>query len=141
MITTSTDIVPSENLLVVINEFPKPQNITDTHSWFGLINQVACGYYLRPIIASFWDLVKQSNIHMDQGTRYLILEYKRIILENITEGIHAFDPSRQTCLQTYWIRNGVAYLLQKHCSCELTNNLLCCPEGWKLVYVGSHFTS
>ena len=78
---------------------------------------------------------------MERDTRYLILESKKIILENITEGIHAFDPSRQTCLQTYCIRNGVAYLLQKNCSCELTNKLLCCPEGWKLVYAGSRFTS
>ena len=35
-------------------------------------------------------------------------------------GTHAYDPSKQTCLQ---------------------NIPLCCPEGWKLVHAGSHFTS
>ena len=35
---TPTGIAPSERLLVAIKLFPKPENITDAHSWFGLIN-------------------------------------------------------------------------------------------------------
>ena len=41
---TPTGIAPSERLLVAIKEFPKPENITDARSWFGLVNQVAWGY-------------------------------------------------------------------------------------------------
>ena len=35
---TPTGIAPSERLLVAIKLFPNPENITDAHSWFGLIN-------------------------------------------------------------------------------------------------------
>ena len=140
---TLTGIAPWEKLLVPIKEFPKPENITDSHSWFGLINQVAWGYSLSAIMAPFRDLVKHNQTFTWNKTLdTLFLESKKVMLEKITEGIHALDPSRQTCLQTDLSRNRVGYLLlQKHCSCEPTNNPLCYLEGWKLVYAGSHFTS
>ena len=124
---TPTGIAPSEKLLVAIKEFPKPENITDAHSWFGLINQVAWGYSLSPIMAPFRDLVKHhQTFTWNKNLDTLFLESKKIILEKITEDIHASDPSKQTCLQTDWSRNGIGYLLlQKHCSCEPTNNPLC----------------
>ena len=140
---TPTGIAPSEKLLVAIKEFPKPESITDACSWFGLGNQVAWGYSLSPIMSPFRDLVKHNQAFTwNETLDTLFLESKKIILEKITEGIHGFDPSRQTCFQTDWSRNGVGYfLLQKHCSFEPTNNPLCCPERWKLVYAGSCFTS
>ena len=53
-----------------------------------------------------------------------------------------FDAAKATCLQTDWSREGIGYLLlQKHCSCEPSNNPLCCTDGWKLVLTGSCFTS
>ena len=139
---TPTGIAPSEKLLVAIKEFPKPENITDARSWFGLINQVAWRYSLSPIMAPFSDLVKHhQTFTWNENLDTLFLESKKIILKKITEDIHAFNPSKQTCLQTDWSRNGIGYLLQKHCSCEPTNNPICCAEGWKLVYARSYFTS
>ena len=32
-------------------------------------------------------------------------------------------------------------LLQQHCNCNTSNAPICCPEGWKLIYAGSRFTS
>ena len=53
-----------------------------------------------------------------------------------------FVAAKPTCLQTDWSREGIGYLLlQKHCSCEPSNNPLCCTDGWKLVLTGSCFTS
>ena len=94
-------------------------------------------------MAPFRDLVKHNQtFKWNETLDTLILESKKIILEKIAGGVHVFDPSRQTCLQTDCSRNRVGYLfLQKHCSCEPINNPLCCPEGLKLLFAGSCFTS
>ena len=76
---TPTGIAPSEKLLVAIKEFPKPENITDARSWFGLINQVALGYSLSPIMAPFSDLVKHNQTFTwDETLDTLFLESKKI---------------------------------------------------------------
>ena len=38
---TEEGIKPSKNILEAILNFPKPANITDARSWFGLVNQVS----------------------------------------------------------------------------------------------------
>ena len=38
---TTNQVRPNQTYLDAIRNFPKPQNITDMRSWFGLINQVA----------------------------------------------------------------------------------------------------
>ena len=82
-------------------------------------------------MAPFRDIVKHNQTFTwNKMLDTLFLESKKVMLEKITEGIHALDPSRQTCLQTDLSRNRVGYLLlQKHCSCEPTNNPLCYLEG------------
>ena len=95
----------------------------------------------------FRDSVKHNQTFKWNKTLHtLFLESKKIILEKITESIHAFDPSRQTCLQTDWSRNRVGYLLlQKHCSCEPTNNRLSVyaaqKDGNYILYAGSRSIS
>ena len=67
---------------------------------------------------------------MEQDTRYLIFRIQEDHNREITEGVHVFDPSKQTCLQSDWSKHEIGYLLlQKPCSCEPTNSLLCFPEG------------
>ena len=39
---TSTNVRPCKKYFDAIQNFPTPTNITDVHSWFGLINQVSC---------------------------------------------------------------------------------------------------
>ena len=38
---TPNVIAPTDKILTVIKDFPKPQNITDVCSWFGLVKQLA----------------------------------------------------------------------------------------------------
>ena len=38
---TPNGIALTDKILTAIKDFPKPQNITDACSWFGLVNQVA----------------------------------------------------------------------------------------------------
>ena len=52
----------------------------------------------------------------------------------IHNNIHVFKLTRA--------RKGLAtYFLQKYCDCTLDHTPTCCPEGWKLVFAGSRFTS
>ena len=76
---TPTGIAPSQKLLVAIKEFPKPENITDACSWFGLMNQVALGYSLSPTMAPFRDLVKHNQTFTwNETLDNLFLESKKI---------------------------------------------------------------
>ncbi|KAL5016074.1 hypothetical protein ScPMuIL_005663, partial [Solemya velum] len=56
------------------------------------------------------------------------------------EGVKIFDRNKVTCLATDWSKDGIGFwLVQKHCECD-TDKPFCCPEGWKIVLVGSRFT-
>ena len=54
---TDDGVTPADSMLSAIENFPAPKNITDARSWFGLVNQVAWAYSLRPIMQPFSDLV------------------------------------------------------------------------------------
>ncbi len=55
--------------------------------------------------------------------------------------VQSYDISQTTCIQLDWSKDGVGYLLlQKHCQCA-TVSLVCCENGWKLIYAGSRFTN
>ena len=39
-------------------------------------------------------------------------------------------------------KESIEYLLlQKYCECDTTKAPACCPEGWKFIFAGSHFTT
>ena len=64
------------------------------------------------------------------------------IVSLVKEGIRTFDISRRTCLQTDWSKDGIGYLLlQQYCECNPRNAPVCCPDGWRLIYAGSRFTT
>ena len=54
---TPSGITSSEPMLEAILSFPIPRTLTDTRSWFGLVNQVAWAYSLGPVMLPFRDLV------------------------------------------------------------------------------------
>ena len=128
---TPNGITPTDKILTAIKDFPMPQNITVAHSWFGLVKQVAWEYSLRPIMTPVSDLVKHNQTFTwNETLDKLFADSKQIIIEKIKEGIHMFDAAKATCLQTDWSREGIGYLLlQKHCSCEPSNNPSCCTDG------------
>ena len=133
---------PSDNILSAIRDFPTPINITGARSWFGLV-KVAWAYAISPIMQPIQELVKRNftftwNNTLDQ----LFNNSKDILISKVKERIHSFDTSRETILQNDWSKEGIGYLLlQKYCEWDTTKAPTCCPEGWKLVFAGSCFTT
>ena len=72
----------------------------------------------------------------------LFSDSRSLHIINIQEGIKTFHISKYTCLQTDWGKDEIGYLLlQQHCFCPLTTVVKSCPEGWRLVFTCSRFTT
>lgn len=90
-------------------EFPKPKNITDVRSWFGLINQVSYAFSMTGKMLPFRQLLKPSTpFHWDDDLDNLFEESKLVILSEITEGVRIFDKTRPTC---DWSKTGIGFWL------------------------------
>ena len=50
---TPTGIAPSNHILSTIRNFPKPTDLTNARSRFGLVNQIAWAYSTSPIMEPF----------------------------------------------------------------------------------------
>lgn len=75
---------------------------------------------------------------MDNTLNQLFINSKDIIIGKVC----TFDLQRHTRLQTDWGKNETGYLLlQKYCDSALDRMPTCCPEGWRLVFAESRFTS
>lgn len=139
---TPTNVRPCPQYLEAIRNFPTPTSITDIRSWFGLVNQVSYAFASAQRMSPFRDLLKPGiQFHWTDELDHLFQESKQIIIGEIHEGVRIFDKSKPTCLATDWSRDGIGFfLLQKHCTCSPVKPL-CCKDGWKIVLVGSRFTS
>ena len=72
----------------------------------------------------------------------LFSDSRSLHIINIQEGIKTFHISKYTCLQTDWSKDEIGYLLlQQHCFCPPTTVVKSCPEGWRLVFTCSRFTT
>ena len=91
----------------------------------------------------FRELVKaNSKFTSDDNLDKIFNDSKAKIVTLVEEGIHTFDTSHRTCLQTDWSKDGIGYLLlQQYCECDPENAPICCPDGWRLVYAGFRFTT
>ena len=49
----SSGILPSDHILIAIQDFPTPKTLTYATSWFGLVNQVAWAYAISPVMQPF----------------------------------------------------------------------------------------
>ena len=138
---TFDSVRPCKRYLRAIMEFPKPKNITDVRSWFGLINQVSYAFSMTEKMLPFRQLLKPSTpFYWDDHLDSLFQDSKLVILSEIAEGVRIFDKTRPTCLATDWSKTGIGFwLFQKHCECPGTD-LLCCRTGWKITLVGGRFT-
>ena len=58
---TADGVVPSENMLSTIADFPQPTDLTSAPSEFGLVNQVSRAYAVSPITQPFCDLIKLNQ--------------------------------------------------------------------------------
>jgi len=140
---TSNGVAPSNTILSSISGFPTPSTISDARSWFGLVNQVSWAYSISPIMQPFRNLLKpNTKFYWDETLQNLFETSKTNIIKSVHKGVAAFDPTLKTCLQSDWSKDGIGYLLlQKHCSCTSHIIPTCCPQGWRLVYAGSRFTT
>jgi hypothetical protein len=138
---THDSVRPCKKFLNAILNFPKPTNITDIRSWFGLINQVSYAFSSTERMLPFRELLKPgSTFHWTPELNTSFEESKSVIVSEIERGIRIFDKSKPTCLATDWSKNGIGFwLFQKHCTCDSTDTF-CCPTGWKVTLVGSRFT-
>ena len=140
---TSSNVVPSDALLDSIRNFPALHDIHDVRSWFGLINQVSYAHQTAPEMEPFRELIKKNaKFRWDEQLQELFENSKEMIIRAVHQGVQMYDVGRTTALQCDWSKQGVGYvLLQKHCKCPTEKSVLCCPDGWRLVFTGSRFTN
>ena len=140
-VISNETVRPSDKYLQAIKDFPKPKNITDVRSWFGLINQVSYSFSMSQAMLPFRQLLKPDIPFQWNEEMQLIFEQsKNIIINDIKNGVYIFDKTRPTCLATDWSKEGIGFWLsQKHCSCP-NKKPFCCKSGWKTCLIGSRFT-
>ena len=139
---TPTTVQPCARQLDAILNFPKPLNITDIRSWFGLVNQVAYAFAAAPCMLPFRNLLKPGTpFQWSDELDSAFDKSKAEIVKEIKTGVEIYDKRRPTCLATDWSKTGIGFwLLQKHCDCP-TSKPFCCKTGWRVSLVGSRFTS
>ena len=130
---SALSVRPTAKMLSAIKEFLSLRTITDIRSWIGLVNQVSPFFAARPKLRPFRELLKAPavgrKVYWDDNLEALFQESKRIIKEEVMEGIATFSMDRVTCLATDWSKEGMGYLLlQKKCGCEKVDSR-CCPGG------------
>ena len=137
---TGSEVKPLPKYLEAIESFPRPRNITDARSWYGVINQVAHYSQLVELMAPFKHLLSpKTPFEWSDELEAAFQESKRAIIEAIKEGVEIFDPQFSTCLQTDYSGMGIGYWLrQKHCNC-VGNTPDCCSDGWRITLAGSRF--
>ena len=122
---TPSGVTPSESMIQAICNFPVLRTITDTRSWFQLVNQVAWANSLSPVMLPFRDLVKlNSKFTWNQSLEDAFKDSKWVIIDLVQNGVAKFDKDRVTCLAPDWSKEGMGFLLlQKHCQCTIEKAL------------------
>ena len=133
-------IAPIPTFLKAIENFPKPQSITDIRSWFGLVNQAAYSFSKCPVMEPFRKLMKKgSQFKWDESLDAAFEEAKSTIIKKVQKGIRIFEKDRKTCVATDWSKTGIgAWLLQKYCICDSIKPF-CCPTGWHITLFCSRY--
>ena len=113
---TSTNVQPCKKYLDAIRDFPTPTNITDVHSWFGLINQVSYAFAATERMLPFHQSLKPGTLFKwDSELNELFKESKSVIIEEIEDGVCILEKSKPTCLVTDWSKTGIGFwLFQKY---------------------------
>jgi hypothetical protein len=135
---TWNGVKPLARYLDAVAKFPRPTNITDIRSFFGLINQLAHYAQLRDMMAPFKPFLSpRTRFQWTDELEELFIRAKKEIVEAIKEGVEIFEPERTTVLSTDWSKQGIGYFLyQKHCDCP-SRVTTCCEHGWRVTLAGS----
>ena len=137
---TKNSVAPIPTFTKAIENFPKPQSITDIRSWFGLVNQSAYCFSKTEIMKPFRDLLKKgSQFKWTDALNESFEAAKSKIIMEIKKGVKIYDKNRRTCLATDWSKTGIgAWLLQKHCRCD-SSKPFCCKNGWQVTLFASRY--
>jgi len=83
--------------LDAIRHFPTPCNITDTGSWFGLINQVSYAFAATERMLPFCKSLKKGTPFLwNNEPNQLFETSKSMIIKEIEDGVCIFDKSKPT---------------------------------------------
>ena len=121
-------IKPGRELINSIRDFSRPQDLSSTRSWFGLIEQVAWGFSKAKVMEPFRHLLKpKSDFKWTHDLNHAFEMSKEEIIQAIKHGVKTFEPNKPNCLATDWSKEGIGFcLLQKRC--EWSNlTPICCP--------------
>lgn len=134
---------PTDSYKQAILDFPRPTNISEIRSWFGLVNQVAYCFAKGTVMAPFRPLLSSKSalpFYWNEELEAAFKASKEEIVKLVEDGVRTFEPNRTTCLSTDFCKSGLGWILQqKHCMCPVVSPL-CCTSGWKLVLAGGRFT-
>ena len=89
---TEQGIKPSKSILEAILNFPKPANITDAHSWFGLVNQVSYNISSSDMMQPFRDLLKPGHWYWDETLDTVFERSKQAIANICNKEFGALNP-------------------------------------------------
>ena len=113
---TPTNVKPLTKFLDSIEKFPTPSDITGARAWFGLVNQGAYAFSMAKRMQPFRHLLKpKSQFKWTDELDSLFQESKKVIIQEMKDGVRLFQPSRPTCLVTDWFTTGIGFcMLQKY---------------------------
>ena len=134
------EVKPLPKYLDAIQRFPRPENISDIRSWFGLVNQVSHYNQLVSMMAPFKKFLSPKvKFEWGQEMEDVFQRSKEAIIKAIVDGVAIFDPERTTALSTDYSTTGLGYFLyQKYCHCPSVVTT-CCATGWRVTLAGSRF--
>ena len=138
---TTTGIQPHPDSLDTIRKFPRPQNISDIRSWFGLIQQTSYSFSMTTVMAPFRHLLSTKlPFYWSEELDQAFEASKEEIVQQCERGVRNFHPNSPTALATDWSKLAMGcWLTQKFCDCEGPPRPRCCPTGWQTIMVGSRF--
>ena len=137
---TMDGVKPTKEMISSLEGFPRPNNRTDLKSFFGLVQFVSYVFSQSKHLAPFRDLLKKETVwYWDDALDELFSNCKRMIVDQVIDGVKSFKVNLLCALWTDWSKEGVGFsLFQKHFDCALHH--MCCRDGWKLVLAKSRFT-
>ena len=127
---TQTNVKPSTKFLDSINNFPRPKDITGARAWFGLVNQGAYAFSMAKRMKPFRHLLQPKvKFEWTEELDAIFEESKKVIIQEMKDGVRLFQPHRPTCLITDWSTSGIGFLMmQKYCKCS-ARTPVCCKDG------------
>ena len=90
--------------LDAVAKFPRPTNITDVRSFFGLICQLAHYAQLRDLMAPF--LSPRTKFEWSDELEEKFIAARKEIVAAIEKGVEIFEPGRQTGHQSGLVEEG-----------------------------------